>query len=282
MKFLVLFIFLTQSLVADYPDIRTIPQNLFIPELLDQKPEAGKRVKVQLSEFKGTKLYHTIYLPKNWKAGKKYSVIVEYAGNGPYKNKYGDVSSGKVEGSVLGYGISEGNDFIWVCLPYVNEKHNANQTQWWGDVKATVEYCKKAVKETCKKYGGDEKNLILCGFSRGAIACNYIGLHDDEIASLWKGFICYSHYDGVRNWKYAASDKKSAKARLMRLKGRPQYIIHEQSVDATKKYLASTKVDGDFTMRTLPFRNHNASWVLRKTKEVKELRLWLKKQIALN
>jgi galactonate dehydratase len=27
--------------------------------------------------------------------------------------------------------------------------------------------------------------VILTGFSRGAIACNYIGLHDAEIAKLW-------------------------------------------------------------------------------------------------
>jgi len=44
-------------------------------------------------------------------------VIVEYAGNGNYANKYGDVSSGEVEGSKLGYGISGGTGFIWICMP---------------------------------------------------------------------------------------------------------------------------------------------------------------------
>ena len=43
--------------------------------------------------------------------------------------------------------------------------------------------------------------VILCGFSRGAIGVNYIGLHDDQIAALWAGFITHDHYDGVLEWK---------------------------------------------------------------------------------
>jgi hypothetical protein len=63
----------------------------------------------------------------DWKPGRRYPVIVEYAGNGNYANKYGDVSTGEVEGSKLGYGISGGNGFIWICLPYVNTLENKNQ-----------------------------------------------------------------------------------------------------------------------------------------------------------
>ena len=279
MKFFISVILLTQCLYAEYPDIRTIPQNLFVPKISEQEPQAGKRVKVRLKQYKNTELYHTVYLPKNWQSGKTYPLILEYAGNGPYRNKYGDTSTGKVDGSLLGYGISEGKDFIWICLPYVNEQHSGNQTQWWGDLKETVAYCKKVVSEACKKYGADKNNIFLCGFSRGAIACNYIGLYDDEIAGLWKAFICYSHYDGVRKWQYKGSDKESAKIRLNRLKGRAQYIIHEQSVEATKKYIESTGVKGNFTFKSLPYRNHNPSWVLRKTKAAEEVRLWLNNQL---
>jgi hypothetical protein len=42
--------------------------------------------------------------------------------------------------------------------------------------------------------------VFIAGFSRGAIACNFIGLRDDEIASLWCGFVVHSHYEGVRDW----------------------------------------------------------------------------------
>ncbi len=30
--------------------------------------------------------------------------------------------------------------------------------------------------------------VVLCGFSRGAVAVSYVSLHDDEIAKLWAGF----------------------------------------------------------------------------------------------
>ena len=85
-------------------------------------------------------------------------------------------------------------------MPFVDKKNGRNATTWWGDVRATVGYCKATVLRTCEEFGGDPSNVFIAGFSRGAIACNYIGLHDDEIASLWRGFICHSHYDGVRKW----------------------------------------------------------------------------------
>jgi len=40
------------------------------------------------------------------------------------------------------------------------------------------------VKMICEKYGGDSAKVFLAGFSRGSIACNYIGLHNNQIASL--------------------------------------------------------------------------------------------------
>jgi hypothetical protein len=63
--------------------------------------------------------------------------------------------------------------------------------------------------------------MFICGFSRGAIGASYIGLADDEIASFWKGMITHDHFDGQRTWDYPESDRKSALARLARLKGRP-------------------------------------------------------------
>ena len=138
------------------------------------------------------------------------------------------------EGSNLGYGISGGKGVIWISMPFVDVENQRNALTWWGDINTTVEYCKKTVDRICKEYGGDTSNLFIAGFSRGAIACNYIGLYDDQIASLWCGFICHSHYDGVKKWKYARSDRTSAQTRLKRLGNRPQFISHMGSVKETR------------------------------------------------
>ena len=103
---------------------------------------------------------------------------------------------GGVEDSVLGYGLSSG-EAVWLNLPFVDAKGQANQPNWWGDEAATAAYAKKVVPGIIAEYGIDPDRVILCGFSRGAIAVNYIGLHDDEIAALWAGFVTHDHYDGV-------------------------------------------------------------------------------------
>ena len=79
-------------------------------------------------------MYHLLYLPTDWVKGKKYPVIVEYAGN-KFKS-----SPGTVEGSNLGYGISGGEGVIWLCLPYISKDHSRNEVTWWGDVDASVDY----------------------------------------------------------------------------------------------------------------------------------------------
>jgi hypothetical protein len=161
-------------------------------------------------------------------------------------------------------------------MPFVTaEKTNA--VTWWGDVGQTKSYCRKTVALVCEKYGGDPKKVVLAGFSRGSIGCNYIGLNDDEIAPLWRAFVCYSHYDGQRtSWGYPAADRASALERLQRLRGRPQFICMENGVDPIREYVEATGIHGDFTFRTVPFRNHSDRWVLRDVPERKALRDWLR------
>jgi hypothetical protein len=122
--------------------------------------------------------------------------------------------------------------------------------------------------------------VLLAGFSRGSIACNYIGLHDDEIARLWRGFVCHSHYDGVRRWGYAGDDREAAARRLERLGDRPQFISHELSIDATRDYLAKAAPQGRFTFQPLGFRNHTDAWVLRDVPERRALRDWVERTLA--
>lgn len=255
-------------------DLLSLKPDLVVPEMTDEKPAAGKRVRQQSKKFLGSNVYHTLYLPTDWKQGKKYPVIVEYAGN-KWKT-----SLGTVEGSSLGYGVSAGQGVIWICMPYVDLKKQENAPTWWGDVDATVEYCKETVERVCSDYGGDSSNVFIAGFSRGAIACNYIGLHDDVIASLWKGFICHSHYDGIKSWSYENSDRQSALKRIERLGNRAQFISQENSVFAIKKYLSEVYPDGDFNFVTLPYPVHTDKWVLRNIPERKILRKWFWNTVA--
>lgn len=255
-------------------DIETVQTDLITPLATSESPAPGRRVRQFNEDYEGSQVYHLLYLPTNWVKGKKYPVIVEYAGN-KWKT-----SPGTVEGSNLGYGISGGKGVIWVCMPFVDKENQRNATTWWGDVESTVGYCLKTVNRICNEFGGDSSNVFIAGFSRGAIACNYIGLHDDEIASLWRGFICYSHYDGVREWKYSGSDRESAATRLNRLGDTPQFICQEKSVAATKTYLKSAYPLGRFTFRRLPFHNHTDTWVLRDIPERKVLREWFSNNLT--
>jgi acetyl esterase/lipase len=253
-------------------DLASVVPDLVTPKATNGEPAPGKRVRQFNKNYAGSQVYHLLYLPTDWKKGKKYPVIVEYAGN-----KW-RTSPGTVEGSNLGYGISGGKGVVWICMPFVDKKNRRNAVTWWGDTKATVDYCTQTVKRICKEYGGDPKNVFIAGFSRGAIACNFIGLHDDEIASLWRGFIVHSHYEGVRNWP--GSTRKDALERLKRLKRRPQFISNENSVAHTKQYLARNLPKGHFTFLALPFPDHTDTWVLRDIPERKKLREWFQKTLS--
>ena len=248
--------------------IDNVPRDLTTPLAADVAPAPGRRIRQINRDYAGSGVYHLLYLPTDWQEGGTYPVIVEYAGN-RYKT-----SPGTVEGSNLGYGISAGRGIIWVCMPFVDTNRMENALNWWGNVNATVDYCGHTVERVCMEYGGDSENVFLAGFSRGAIACNFIGLHDDEIAALWRGFICHSHYDGVQKWPYAGCDRKSAARRLERLGERPQFISHENSVEATRGYLTEALPSGRFTFLSLPFPEHTDTWVLRDIPERKVLRDW--------
>ena len=271
-------------------DISSVEPDLILPPLCSNSPpHAGKRFKEVLPTLQDTEIHHVVYLPIDWKPTESYPVIVEYVGNGNYRNRLGDVCTGKVTDGKLGYGISGGKKFIWVCLPFIDEEQTKNMITWWGNSpnfnpQPTVDYCKQVVPWICQQYGGDPNRVLLAGFSRGAIACNFIGLYDDEISKLWNGFIACSHYDGVANFGLPQGDRKSAKKRLERLGQRPQFICAEtpvgkQSIDSTRIYLQSTGVTGNFTYRSTGFQNHNDSWILRPSPSREVLRNWVEQLI---
>ncbi|MEP3477961.1 MAG: hypothetical protein ABJZ55_01820 [Fuerstiella sp.] len=185
--------------------------------MTDERPAAGRRVRQVASEYEGTDVYHSLYLPVDWQPDGRYSVMVEYTGN-----KFAACgSTGQVKDANLGYGLTGGKGWIWVSMPYVEKGGQANAVTWWGDRQATINYCKTNLPRVCDEFGGDLDSVFLCGFSRGAIAASYIGLADDEIALFWKGMVTHDHFDGQRTWGYPDSDRESALRRLARWNGRP-------------------------------------------------------------
>lgn len=213
---------------------------LAVPVLSDGAPGAGKRVKVTPPEYAGTNVFHTLYLPEGWKKnGAKLPVIFEYTGN----HHPASGSTGEVEGAGLGYGVSGGRS-IWVSLPYISKDHKDNQVTWWGDAAATVAYAKRNVPRIIAEFGGDPEAVFLCGFSRGAIGVNYLGLHDDEMAGLWTAFITHDHFDGVKQWRAPwgaplAKYRKEAATRLKRVGGRPYLVSQNGGGYGTEEFVRS-------------------------------------------
>ena len=78
----------------------------------------------------------------------------------------------------------------------------------------------------CENFGGDTEKVFLCGFSRGLLPA-ISSVYDDEIPN----YGVPSPLQSLRWCKEvgAGSDSQSALSRLTRLKGRPQFITHENN-----------------------------------------------------
>ena len=227
-------------------------QTLSIPTLTDGMPASGQRVKVTTPEYKNTDVFHTVYLPESWqKTGERLPIIFEYTGN--YFPQSG--STGEPEDAGLGFGLSGGR-YIWISLPYISADGTDNEVTWWGDETATISYAKLNVARSIREFNADPDNVFLCGFSRGAIAVNYLGLHDDEIAGLWTAFISHDHYDGVRAWANTQwgmplqTYRAQALERLQRIGDRP-YLVSEKRANGvtesskTEAYIRSALKETD-------------------------------------
>lgn len=272
---------ITSTFVFSEPMIQTetnwldvsLTQTLIVPELTLGQPKAGKRVKVVTEEFVGTKVYHTLYLPKHWHEGIHcIPIVFEYTGN---KWAPGN-STGRVEDAKLGFGYSQGR-FIWVSLPYVEKNKFENALVWWGDIEATAQYALINVPDIIQSYGADPNAVFLVGFSRGAIGVNFIGLRSDNISKLWSAFVIHDHFDGLREWENTTwgtpyqDYRKTARNRLQRVDGRP-YMITSKSLDSTRKFIEDSLNDSnnfyyaETNMRKvdnpLAISEHNDTWML--------------------
>jgi len=287
-------------------DVLTIPPDLTVPEVQTAEPSPGKRVLQSLPQYENSAVRHALFLPTDWEKGKTYPVLVEYTGNN------GTVKGGK---ACQGYGISGGRGFLWMCLPFVSEDGKNDMDWWWGDPDLTAAYAQAAVKDICERWGGDPGAVILTGYSRGAIACNYIGLRNDAIAKLWLGMVPASHYDN-RKWKMSEAEFNDGLWRLRRLGDTPQYVcgehhlavqhndsgllkmVRERKLNAfetakrelgllpmtkqerIREYIKKNHPDADVTFADFPWVNHTGDWILRDTLERQKLRAWVQNLLA--
>lgn len=260
------------ALAIDLPDLSQVAPDLDVPAVTDLEPAPGRRVRRRLEGF--GELAHVLYLPRDWSPDRRLPLLVELPGNGGYRNRHGDACDGSVEGALLGYGLSGGEGFVLLTLPFVDASGRASLT-WWGDLEATERYWRAALDDAAAGFGADPDRVVLAGFSRGAIGCGYVGLREG-LADRWCAFFCHSHYDGVREgWPYPGAGREEAARRLARVGDRPQWVSHEGAVDGARAYLLARLPAADLTFGVLAYRNHTDRWTLRDVPLRRRARRWL-------
>lgn len=250
------------------------PKNrMDVPDLELSKPSAGKRVQYKLGN-EDTNIYSVLYLPTDWKSNssKKYPIIVEYPGNIFYvRNCY---STGKPESCKIGYGMTKGERAIWISMPFIDYSTANIAESGWGNPDDTANYTVRTVNEIIEKFNGDKDNIIVTGFSRGAIACGFIGLRNDTIASLWKGMHCCQHYDGD-GW--GGANTEGAIKRLSRLNDIK--VFHtDNNKEALKTLLRA--FHASVTYKNSGLKAHASDMFLDERPSSQELRNWYNRLVA--
>lgn len=247
--------------------------------------------KIILSEYVDTHLYHL--LSENPTPGKHCPLILELC-----PNVYAPTgSSGRMEDCTMAKGLA-GKDFLYGVLPFVSSDGQRHETSWWGSKEKTISYIKSAVSDLCENHDADPQNIFLCGFSRGGIAVNYIGLADDEIAGLWRGFLSHDHYDGELEWgghpwgSPLSDYRKRANVRLDRIKGRPVWISRNPDAQRIRRYIKESGIMGDFTIVDIDLPSlyptvpnplfphyHTSNWLLEDNPYSRLAKEWLHSRI---
>jgi hypothetical protein len=244
-----------------------------VPDMTDAAPAAGRRVRYQLAGDEATGIYCVLYLPTDWQAGETYPVIAEYSGNVFYDRLC--YSTGRPEQCAMGYGMTEGSGAIWVSLPFVDRSADDDVVEDGFGANAgddTVDYALAALEDICQNWGGDTNNLYLSGFSRGAIACGYIGLRNDTIAALWKGFVACQHYDGSA-WKQ--SNMAGAISRAPRFQGEAIFQVDNSGQAANYEQLMDyTDPSVEWTWMTSGLGFHSTAMFLDDRPSTMQVRQW--------
>ena len=249
------------------------PNRLDVPDMEAGAPNPGRRVRYQIAADAGTPVYCTLYLPPDWEQGRRYPVIVEFPGNIFYRAG-GCWSTGRPEQCAMGYGITRGERAIWVSLPFVDRETGDIAEDGFGSDagRDTTVHASAIVDDICVNWGGDRERLFICGFSRGSIACGYIGLANDEIASLWKGIIGCQHYDGS-NWNQ--SNLEGAVERAPRFKGSAIFQV-DNDQERYRPVQEATRPEVSWTWRSSGLGFHATTMFLDDRPLMKELREWFR------
>lgn len=249
------------------------PGRLEVPAVEKGAPTAGRRVQYQVPNESSRGIFGALYLPVDWEKGESYPVIVEYPGNIFFNQKC--YSTGRPDQCDMGYGMSEGKGAIWLSLPFIDRDRGMIVENGFGNADDTMNLCLEAVADIMARYGGDPDNLILTGFSRGSIACGYIGLRTDEIGRLWKGIHGCQHYDGS-SWK--ESNMADAVERAKRFRGKAIY----QTDNSQEKYqpvVDATASDVNWTWDQSGLGFHATAMFLDDRPSTLRLRKWYRELI---
>ncbi|MDF1658895.1 MAG: hypothetical protein P1U58_14865 [Verrucomicrobiales bacterium] len=247
---------------------------VIVPEIEKGAPSPGRRVRYRLAGDENSGIYSVLYLPPSWEKGSQYPVIVEYPGNIFLNRKC--YSTGLPDQCVIGYGMTKGKGVIILSLPFLDRTADRIIESGFGNIDDTTAYAKSAIEEVIEKFGGDRDNMVLTGFSRGSIACGFIGLRDDEIASYWKGIHGCQHYDGS-SWR--ESKMEEAVERAKRFQG----IAIFQTDNDRKKYaplVATTDPSVEWTWAKSGLGFHATAMFLDDRPSTVQLREWFRLLIA--
>ncbi|MBC8869384.1 MAG: hypothetical protein H8E44_08200 [Planctomycetes bacterium] len=244
-----------------------------VPDMVEGKPAPSRRVRYQLCSDADNGIYCALYLPADWKPAKRYPVIAEYPGNIFYSATQ-CWSTGRPEQCAMGYGFSSGTNAIWVSLPFVDRSRGEIAEAGFGSNagEETTSYAMDVVEDICTNWGGDRNNLFLCGFSRGAIACGYIGLRNDKIARLWKGFVACQHYDGSRWYQ---SNIEGAVERAPRFDGKAIFQVDNKQ-EKYQPVVDATDPSVEWTWSRSGLGYHATAMFLDDRPSMKQLRQWFR------
>lgn len=248
------------------------PDRIDVPVVEDSAPAPGKRVRYRLAGDETTGIYTVLNLPADWLPNKKYPLIAEYPGN--IFLDAACYSTGLPDQCVIGYGMTKGEGAICLGMPFIDSATGKIAENGWGNADDTADYLVRMVDEVCAKFGGDRQNLVLTGFSRGAIACGYIGLRNDKIASLWKGFHACQHYDGC-GWNGATM--AGAIERAARFRGKAVF----QTDNAQEKFqpvMDAMRAEVTWAQSGLGF--HSTAMFLDDRPSTQNLRRWFREIVG--
>lgn len=158
-------------------------QHLTSPEIETGLPRPGHRVRVSIEDYPDAN--YDIYLPYNFTNTGKWPVIFEI----PCADDAHDAT-------VIGFGISEGKDYIWVSVPYIDHDGKIESGAWTLEPSYTEKFWLAVLKDLKNKYPIDDRKIIIAGFSLGGAGVSGFGNWSSEISSKWAAYFSQSHFDG--------------------------------------------------------------------------------------